>query len=227
MTEKARPVYFVSMSKGAATRNTILCKGLALASKVGLEGLTIGRLAKAAGMSKSGLFGHFDSKEHLQLEVLDTAVQHFILTVITPALRRPRGVPRVQAMFENWLRWSKDEALPGGCVFIGAANEMDDRPGPVRDRLVEYQNEWIDSLATTARSAVKAGDFHPDLDCRQFAYDFYSIILAYHHFSRLIRDDSAEDRARRSFGHLLQASSASGHPTVASSEALDGLNDRL
>ena len=195
------------MSKGAETRAAVLCKALALASKVGLEGLTIGRLAKEAGLSKSGLFGHFDSKEKLQLEVLETAVQHFILTVIAPALRKPRGLPRLQATFDNWFAWSRHEALPGGCVFIAAANELDDQPGPLRDRLVEYQKDWIESIAISARMAIDEGHFRKDLDCQQFAYDLYSIILAYHHFSRLIRDEGAQNRAQQAFRSLVAASS--------------------
>jgi len=189
------------MSKGQETRATILDRALEVASEKGLEGLSIGSLAKDVGMSKSGLFGHFDSKENLQLQVLETAVQRFLGLVIAPALQQPRGEPRVRALFENWLVWSRE--LCGGCPFIGSANEMDDRPGAVRDRLVAYQEDWIEGLSTAAHVAVQEGHFKPGLDAEQFAYDFYSIALAYHHFHRLMRDAASEVRARRSFEQPL------------------------
>ncbi|MCB1036968.1 MAG: TetR/AcrR family transcriptional regulator [Acidobacteria bacterium] len=191
------------MSKGEETRAAILERALEVASEVGLEGLSIGSLAKEVGMSKSGLFSHFDSKENLQLEVLETAVERFVSTVISPALREPRGEPRIRAIFESWLDWSQQ--LSGGCPFVSAANEMDDRPGLVRDRLVAYQQDWIEGLTTAARAAVQEGHFRSDLDPEQFAYDFYSIELAYQHFHRLMRDSASEARARRSFERLLES----------------------
>lgn len=191
------------MSKGQETRAAILDRALEVTSEKGLEGLSIGSLAKDVGMSKSGLFGHFDSKVNLQLQVLETAVQRFVGMVIAPALREPRGEPRVRALFENWLVWSQE--LSGGCPFIGSANEMDDRPGVVRDRLVAYQQDWIEGLATAARVSVQEGHFRSDVDAEQFAYDFYSIALAYHHFHRLMRDSASEARARRSFEQLLDS----------------------
>lgn len=193
------------MSKGAETRAAILPKAMALASEKGLDGISIGNLAKEVGLSKSGLFAHFESKENLQQEVLAAAVERFVSTVVVPALKQPRGLPRIHALFENWMRWSRHPCMPGGCLFIAAANELDDRPGPLRERLVAYQRDWIDTLATAARIAVAEGQLRPDLDVEQFAYNFYSIILAYHHFSRLIRDPDAEERARRSFEGLLAA----------------------
>lgn len=194
------------MGKGDETRASVLDHAVALASKVGLEGLSIGGLAREAGLSKSGLFAHFDSKGHLQREVLRSSVERFVSAVITPALVEPRGIPRIRALFEHWLEWSKDPALPGGCFFIAAANELDDRPGPLRNQLVRYQKEWIATLGTAARIAVEEGQFAEDLDVEQFAYVFYSILLAYHHFSRLIRDPSAELRARRGLTSLIEAS---------------------
>ena len=191
------------MSKGQNTRAAILDRALEVTSQKGLEGLSIGNLAKQMGMSKSGLFGHFESKENLQVLVIETAVERFVATVVAPALKEPRGEPRIRAMFENWLVWSRQ--LSGGCPFIGSANEMDDRPGVVRDRLVAYQQDWIEGLATAARSASDEGHFRADVDAEQFAYDFYSIALAYHHFHRLMQDQASEARARRSFEHLLDS----------------------
>ncbi|MFP3941322.1 MAG: TetR/AcrR family transcriptional regulator [Thermoanaerobaculia bacterium] len=194
------------MMKGDTTRATILERAFATASRLGLEGLTIGGLAEEVGLSKSGLFAHFRSKEELQLQVLETAVGRFVETVVAPALKEPRGEPRVRALFERWMEWETAEFQPGGCIFIATANELDDRPGPLRDRLVGYQRDWLDVLATAARIAVEEGHFRPGLDVEQFAYDLYAVILAFHHFSRLLRDPAAEERARSSFDDLLAAS---------------------
>lgn len=190
--------------KGAETRALILDTALAMASRLGLEALSIGGLAQEVGMSKSGLFAHFDSKESLQLGVLETAVNRFIDLVITPALRAPRGEPRVRAFFDHWMEWERSKFQPGGCVFIGTANELDDRPGVLRDYLVSSQKDWLTALATAADIAVREGHFREGLDTRQFAYELYSIILAYHHFSRLLRDPDAKDRAHKAFEELLQ-----------------------
>lgn len=190
-------------TKGEETRALILDTALRMVSRLGLEALSIGGLAGEVGMSKSGLFAHFDSKEDLQLAVLQTAVDRFIAEVISPALRAPRGEPRVRALFEGWMDWEDAEYQPGGCVFIGTANELDDRPGALRDQLASSQRDWLEALATAARIAVEEGHFREDLDTRQFAYDLYSIILAYHHFSRLLRDPDAEARARRAFDGLM------------------------
>src|SRR5688572_16256008 len=142
------------MAKGESTKDAILEAALSMATQTGLEGLTLGSLAKEVRLSKSGLFAHFQSKEQLELDVLETAVARFIETVITPALREPRGEPRVRALFERWLEWEDAPFLPGGCPFISLANELDDKPGPVRERLVGYQRDWLQSLATAARIAM-------------------------------------------------------------------------
>lgn len=191
------------MSKGDETRAAILERGVAEASRLGLAGLTIGNLAREVGLSKSGLFAHFGSREDLELAVLAAGVDRFVARVVAPAFRAPRGLPRIAALFEGWLAWAQGPELPGGCLFIGLANELDDRPGPLRDRLVAYQRDWIETLATAARIAVAEGHFRADLDCEQFAYDFYSIELAYHHFHRLLDDPDAERRARSAFAELL------------------------
>jgi len=194
------------VSKGHQTRETILQTALASASTVGLAGLSIGELAKSVGMSKSGLFSHFESKENLQLEVLRAAVSHFINVVVAPALRQPRGEPRVRALFDNWFDWSSKSSLPGGCLFISSASEFDDQPGLIRDYLVSTQRDWLSTLSHAARIAVEEGHFRKNLDCEQLAHDLYSILLAYHHFSRLLRVPGAKKRALHSFEQLLDAS---------------------
>ena len=193
----------MALSKGESTRRLILDHGLATASLVGLEGLSLGEMAREVGMSKSGLFAHFESKEQLQLQVLETAISRFIETVVTPALKEPRGEPRVRALFDSWLRWSVSDCMPGGCVFIATANELDDRPGPLRDRLVASQRDWLGALSTAAKIAISEGHFRPDLDTDQFAYELYSIALASHHFHRLLRDPRAFERAHHAFHRLL------------------------
>ena len=194
------------MAKGATTRGLILDRAVALASTLGLEGLSIGCIAKEVGMSKSGLFAHFRSKEEMQTQVLQTAVDRFIDTVVAPALRQPRGEPRVRAIFDQWLAWAEASWLPGGCLFIASAIELDDRPGPLREFLVSAQRDWLDALANTARIAVEEGHFRADLDTAQFAYELYSIALSYHHFQRLMRDPKAHDRAASAFEDLLRKS---------------------
>lgn len=196
------------MSKGEETRSTILDTALAEASTVGLGGISIGGLAKKVELSKSGLFAHFDSKQDLQLQILATARDRFVATVVAPALKLPRGEPRVRGLFENWLVWSEASFLPGGCPFISTANEVDDVPGPLRDFLAQSQRDWLDTLATAARIAVDEGHFRGDLDVDQFAYDFYSIALAYHHFHRLLEDPATVGRCRNAFESLIERSAA-------------------
>ena len=193
------------MSKGEDTRTAILDRSVALATQVGLEGLTIGRLATELHLSKSGLFAHFRSKEALQIQVLDAAAERFVDEVVKPAVREPRGEPRVRALFDRWLAWTKSNSGPGGCLFVAAAAELDDRPGPVRDRLVDLQKGWLEMIAIVFRTGVTEGVFRPDLDPEEFAHDLYSVMLGYHHAFRLMRDPRAEKRAHAAFGRLLSS----------------------
>ena len=193
------------MRKGDLTRQAILERATGLASKAGLEGVTIGALASELELSKSGLFAHFHSKEALQLQVLEFAAAQFVEHVIRPALAEPRGEPRLQALFERWLDWSQSSPLPGGCLFVQASVELDDRPGSVRERLVGIQRQWLGVIATSLQKGIEAGAFHDGADPEQFAQDVYGVMLAYHHASRLLHDPRAETRARRAFEMLLAA----------------------
>ena len=193
----------MGLTKAETTRELILESAVSAVSEVGFEGLSLGDLAKRVGMSKSGLFAHFASKDELELEILKTAARHFVETVVAPALKAPRGEPRVRALFENWFRWSSDNALPGGCVFIAAASELDDRPGALREYLVGSQRDWLATLAYAAKIAVDEGHFRPELDVDGFAHDLYAILLAYHHFHRLLKDPQGAARAKRSFEGLM------------------------
>lgn len=194
------------MTKGGRTRETALREALAQSSHVGLQGITIGGLADSLEMSKSGLFAHFRSKEQLQIGVMDLAGELFARRVVTPALEAPRGEPRLRVAFERWLGWDgyADYALPGGCIFVTAAREFDDEPdGPVRDRIVAQQQEWLDALARMVSGGVREGQFRPDVDPDQVAHDLNALMLGYHFAARLLRDEQAADRARRSFERLL------------------------
>lgn len=187
------------------TRQAILEKATAVASEAGLSGLTIGKLAEELELSKSGLFAHFGSKESLQVATLEHAAERFVELVVRPGLRAPRGEQRLRAFFEAWRQWPKLNPMPGGCIFVMAAIELDDRPGPARDLLVKQQRDWLDLLASTVRGAVTEGQFRKDVDPEQFASDFYSVMLGYHHALRLLRDPKAEKRAVRAFENLVEA----------------------
>ena len=190
-------------NKGADTRNAVLERAVALASKVGLGGLTIGTLADELKLSKSGLFGHFRSKEALQIQVLNHAAEWFVEAVVRPALAQPRGEPRVRSLFHRWLDWARSSPMPGGCLFVAAATELDDKDGPVRDRLQQLQREWLGVIATSYHKGIEEGHFPADGDPEQFAHDLYGVMLAYHHAHRLLRDPKAEARARHAFQALL------------------------
>jgi AcrR family transcriptional regulator len=198
----------VDMARGEATRERIVDRALRLASRDGLEGLSIGGLAADLGLSKSGLFAHFGSKEDLQLAVLHEAVARFETTVVRPAVRAPRGEPRIRALFANWLDWMADPAFPGGCILLAASVELDDREGRPRDYLAGTQRLLLGTLAKAARITIEAGQFRPDLDCDQFAFEVYALVLARGHWKRMIRDPQADTRARAAFEALLARSRA-------------------
>lgn len=193
------------MGKGEETRQHILERAARVASRMGLEGLTIGGLAEELELSKSGLFAHFHSKEALQVETLRFSARLFIDRVVRPAMKAPRGEPRVRALFERWLDWARVDPLGGGCLFVAAATELDDREGPVRDDLVRQQKDWLEFIASVVRSARDEGHFQPKLDPEQFAQDLYGVMLAAHHARRLLRDPRAEERAERAFDALVRA----------------------
>jgi len=189
------------MTKGQDTKQRILNHALDLASTVGVEGLSIGGLAKATEMSKSGLFAHFNSKADLQIEVLETAAAHFIETVVAPSLREARGEPRVRALFDRWLAW--ETLRTGGCPFMGASFELDDRPGPVRDALVATQKDWVGTLIRAIEIAIDEGHFRQDVDAAQLAFEIYGAFMSFHLHHRLLRDSQAHTRATNAFEQLL------------------------
>jgi AcrR family transcriptional regulator len=202
------------MTKGEATKAAILDEAVAIASEVGFTALTIGQLAEHTGMSKSGLFAHFKSKESLQLETLERARERFTDIVIRPTLAAPRGEKRVRALFDRWLDWETG-ALQGGCIFVTATIEFDDQPGAMRDAVVRAQQDWMEFVATVAGTAVAEGDFRPDLDTEQLAFTLQGLMLGYHHAARLMRDPKALDHTRQALDQLLEASAAGGSSSPA------------
>jgi AcrR family transcriptional regulator len=191
-------------ARGQTTRQQILDRALSAASTRGLTGLTIGHLARAVGMSKSGLFAHFNSKQQLQLDVLHEAVDRFIDAVVVPAIQKPRGEPRIRELFKRWLHWNEAPYLPGGCPLVAASIELDDQEGPVRDFLVSSQRDWLSTLARAAGIALEERHFQPALDPQQFAFELHALMLGYHFQHRLLRQDQARQRVQRAFDRLLE-----------------------
>jgi AcrR family transcriptional regulator len=197
------------VTKGEDTRSQVLGSALSLATQVGLEGITIGKLAEHVGMSKSGLFAHFSSKENLQIAILDEATERFVALVVAPALKKPRGEPRLRALLDNWVTWSKHPFMPGGCIFVVAGFELDDRPGPARDRFVASQKDWLATLAQAAKIAIEEKHFRKDLDTEQIAHELYSIAYGYHFLRRIGDPARAERRARAAIDRILADARAS------------------
>ena len=194
-----------SLHKGQQTRAVILDAALGLASQMGLEGLSIGALAEVAGMSKSGVFAHFGSREELQIAVIREYHRRFEEEVFFPALSEPRGVPRLRALFERWLRRVTVE-VDQGCIYISGAVEFDDRPGPVRDALVAMVRSWHQALQRAIGLAIEDGQLAAATDVQQMLFEIHGLILALHHDARLMRIPGATERARRAFERLIDFS---------------------
>src|SRR5688572_12630567 len=159
-------------SKGAATRDAIIDRAYGIACAAGLEGLSIGPLAQAVGMSKSGVFAHFGSREELQMAVLDEAGERFVAFVLRPALKQPRGLARLRAILEAWYDWVRQSE--GSCLLLSAASEYDDRPGPLRDRLVQHERRWREEIARAVALSIGTGELAADTDPDQMAFELYS-----------------------------------------------------
>lgn len=190
-------------SKGAATREAIIDRAYGIACAAGLEGLSIGPLAQAVGMSKSGVFAHFGSREDLQLAVLDEAAVRFVDHVLRPALSKPRGLARVRAILEAWYDWVRQ--TEGSCLLLSAASEYDDRPGPLRDRLVEHERRWRQEVARAVTLAIGTGELAGDTDPDQMAFELASLALIVHHDAGLFGFESAADRGRRALERLFRS----------------------
>lgn len=191
--------------KGAATRQSILERAVDLASIEGLEGLTIGRLAEELGMSKSGLFAHFGSKEDLQLAAIEAAGERFVNSVFFPALDHPRGLPRLQALCRGWLSYVERGVFPGGCFFAAASFEFDGRPGPVREAIRKAMNDWVGSLEKSIRMAQDEGHIDPDLDPAQLSFELNSLFFGCNFAYQLHGDKKAIERATRAVEERLES----------------------
>ena len=191
-----------ALAKGSKTRAAIVDAALALASQIGLEGLSIGAVAETIGMSKSGVFAHFGSREELQISVVRAYHARFEDEVFTPALQAQRGLPRLQSMFDHWLRRISVE-IDSGCIYIGGAVEFDDRPGPVRDALVSMVRTWQRALERAVRAAIAEGHLRADTEVEQLLFEVHGLVLALHHDARFLRHAGAEACARRGFARLL------------------------
>jgi AcrR family transcriptional regulator len=190
-------------AKGQQTRATILEAALGLAAHMGLEGLSIGALADTTRMSKSGVFAHFGSREELQISVIREYHARFEEEVFLPALKLPRGLPRLRDMFERWVRRVSVE-LDSGCIYISGAVEFDDRPGPVRDALVEMVRTWHQALQRAIAQAIESGHLRDDTDSAQILFEVHGLILALHHDARFLRNPGVLDRARAGFSRLMR-----------------------
>jgi AcrR family transcriptional regulator len=195
-------------SKGGTTRDRLLAVGLDAISVEGLSGITLGGLASAANMSKSGLFAHFASKERLQLDLLDAMAQAANVHVVAPALAAPEGLPRLSALVENWLGWSTRAGLRGGCPIAAALFELDDLDGEVREKVVAMESQWRMLLRSLVNEAVMHRHINADVDAEQFVWELCGIYLSHHASSRLVRDAKAMKRARVAFEALLRRAGA-------------------
>lgn len=195
------------MGVASQTKSLILETALKMASRDGIDGLTIGELAKAVGMSKSGLFAHFRGKHQLQLEVLQEARDQFVDVVLRPAFKFPAGEPRVKAMLKNWLDHLNDDGgLQGGRILIAASIELDDRPGVLRDFAKNVQKDLIANVQKAVCIAIDEGHFRKELDVELFAWSMYSHVLGYFHFKRMLEDPKTERHLKRAFNTLLEMS---------------------
>ena len=188
--------------KGQQTKTVIIDAALGLASQIGLEGLSIGAVAEVTGMSKSGVFAHFGSREELQISVIREYHDRFEADVFYAAMQQPRGVPRLQALFDNWMVQTSAE-IDSGCIYISGAVEFDDRTGPVRDALARSVATWQTALRRAVEIAQIEGQLSRASDAHQIAFEIHGLILALHYEARFLRDPSASDRARRGFLHIL------------------------
>jgi len=190
----ARRAAEVAMARGAETRKRILGTAVELASREGLEALTIGKLSEALEMSKAGLFAHFGSKEELQLATVESARKVFIERAVAPAFQAEAGISRLLALCERWLDYS--ESFEGGCFFAAASSEFDGRPGPVRDRVAECMKEWLSALERAVKEAQQLGHVSKDVDPRQVGFELNALELGSNWAKQLFNDKSAVHRSR-------------------------------
>jgi AcrR family transcriptional regulator len=191
-----------ALQKGQQTKAAIVDAALGLATQIGLEGLSIGALAEVTQMSKSGVFAHFGSREELQISVIREYHRRFEDEVFYPAMHEDRGLPRLRALFANWMKRTSVE-IDSGCIYISGAVEFDDRPGPVRDALASSVRTWHSAMKRAIQSAMAEGHLDPDVEEEQMLFEIHGLILALHYEARFLKDAGAYARANRGFENIL------------------------
>ncbi len=190
------------LQKGQQTKAAIVDAALGLATQIGLEGLSIGALAEVMQMSKSGVFAHFGSREELQISVVREYHTRFEEEVFYPAMSFPRGLPRLRALFDNWMKRTSVE-IDSGCIYISGAVEFDDRPGPVRDALAGSVNTWLSAMRRAIDIAVEEGHLRTDTDAAQMGFEIHALILALHYEARFLRSPQSLKRAVVAFDGIV------------------------
>ena len=192
-----------AMQKGQQTKAAIVDAALGLATQIGLEGLSIGALAEVTQMSKSGVFAHFGSREELQISVIREYHTRFEEEVFYPAIDEVRGLPRLRALFANWMKRTSFE-IDSGCIYISGAVEFDDRTGPVRDALVGSVKTWLAAMRRAVVSAKEEGHLRADVDVDQLLFEIHGLILALHYEARFLKNPGSIDRANAGFDNILR-----------------------
>ena len=190
------------MHKGQQTKSAIVDAALGLATQIGLEGLSIGALADVMHMSKSGVFAHFGSREELQISVIREYHARFEEEVFYPALQKPKGMPRLKALFQNWMNRTSVE-IDSGCLYISGAVEFDDRPGPVRDALAGSVQTWLAAMYRAVVQAKEVGQLAQDADEHQMVFEIHGLILALHYEARFLKTPGSVHRANTGFMNTL------------------------
>jgi AcrR family transcriptional regulator len=193
--------------KGEKTKAVIVDAALGLATQIGLEGLSIGALAEVTGMSKSGVFAHFGSREELQISVVKEYHTRFEAEVFYPAMQSRRGLPRLQALFANWMKRTSVE-IDSGCIYISGAVEFDDRPGPVRDEIASSVKIWLAAMDRAVRQAQELGQLQEDADPSQILFEIHGLILALHYEARFLKTPGSIERAVKGFNSILERNSS-------------------
>ena len=197
------------MHKGQQTKQAIIEAAVSLSTRLGLEGLSIGLLAEVMQMSKSGVFAHFGSREELQISVIGEYFVRFEQEIFYPALQQARGLPRLRALFDNWMKRVAVE-IQSGCIFISGAVEFDDRPGPVRDALADSVQKWQQAVYRAVVQSQDCGHLRVQADPAQIAFEIHGLILALHYEARFLQKPESLARANRGFDSILERNAVQG-----------------
>jgi len=203
------------MQKGQLTRTAIIEQAFQSAARVGFEQLSLATLAADTNMSKSGLYAHFRSKEALQEAVLERAAERFNDVVVRPAMRQPRGVARLQALFDGYMNWLGATVTQGRCLFMALSQEYRDKPGVIRDKLVQSFKDWHSTICRVITDAVDEGELRADIDPRQFAFEMEGIGMSFQSAFKLMGRSDADAMARHAFARLLDDARAASEAASA------------